>query len=167
MTMDMRKALGTAMKGEIEGRELYLMAAEKSGDDKARGVFTFLAREEDSHLEALKGMYNALLKGEKLSIPSLPRLVNFEDAESPIFSAGFKERLKGRHFEMSALSIAVKLEKDSFQFYGRMAEQSEDDGIKDFFLKLSAWEKDHFEALTREMDFLEEEYFRANHFEPF
>jgi rubrerythrin len=165
--MDVRKALETAMKGEIEGRELYRMAAEKSGDEKARETFAFLAREEDSHLEALKGMHAAFVKGEKIPVPSLPRLLSFEDASSPIFSTSFKERLKGKHFEMSALSIAVKLEKDSFQFYRSMAEQSADPDLKGFFQHLSSWEKDHFEALTREMDLLEDEYFKANHFEPF
>ena len=106
--MDMKKAFETAMKGEIEGRELYIMAAERSGDEKAQEVFEYLAREEDSHFEALKKLYHSYLKDEKLVIPELPRLAKFEDAKSPIFSKDFKNRLDGKHFEMSALSIALK-----------------------------------------------------------
>lgn len=165
--MDLKQAFEKAMKGEIEGRELYTIAAERCGDTKARGVFTFLAKEEDSHFEALKGMYHSYLKDEDFHVPELPRLIRFEDASSSIFSKDFKSRLQGKHFEMSALSIALKLEKDSFQFYSAMADQSEDGDLKAFFKRLSAWEKDHYEALNREIAYLEEEYLTENRFSPF
>jgi rubrerythrin len=167
MYMDLKQAFETAMKGEIEGRELYLIAAERSDDEKAKEVFTYLAREEDSHFEALKQMYHSYIKNEQLHIPQLPRLVEFKDASSPIFSDTFKSRLEGKHFEMSALSIALKLEKDSFQFYGSMAEQSSGEELRGFFNRLSAWEKDHYNALSRELSSLEDDYFTENRFSPF
>ncbi len=165
--MDLKKALEKAMKGEIEGRELYTVAAERSEDDQAKEVFTFLAREEDSHLEALMGMYRSLIKEEEIHMPRLKRLVHFEDARSPIFSEDFKKRLKGKHFEMSALSIAMKLEQDSFQYYKKMADETENNALREFFLDLSAWEKDHYNAIHREIAFLEDEYFTDNNFAPF
>jgi len=165
--MDLKQAFETAMKGEIEGRELYLIAAERSGDEKAKEVFSYLAQEEDSHFEALKKMYHSYLKGEALHLTELPRLVRFEDALHPIFSADFKQRLKGRHFEMSALSIALKLEQDSFRFYGKMADETENRELKKFFSHLSEWEKDHYDALQREISYLEDDYFTENRFAPF
>jgi rubrerythrin len=165
--MDLKQVFEKAMQGEIEGRELYVIAAERSKDTKAREVFSFLAQEEDSHFEALKGMYHSYLRDEELPIPELPRLVDFEDATSPIFSREFKKSLEGKHFEMSALSIALKLEKDSFQFYGSMADESDDAKLKAFFEKLSAWEKDHYDALNREIAYLEGDYFTENRFSPF
>jgi rubrerythrin len=165
--MDLKKVFGGAMKGEIEGRELYTIAAEKSADKKAREVFAFLAREEDSHLEALKAMYRSILKEEEITLPRLKRLVEFKDAVSPIFSPEFKKRLKGKHFEMSALSIAMKLEQDSFQYYKKMAEETDDPALREFFLNLSNWEKDHYNAIYREISFLEDTYFRDNNFAPF
>jgi len=62
--MDLKQAFEKAMKGEIEGRELYTVAAERSRDDQAKEVFLFLAREEDSHLEALKSMYRSIMNDE-------------------------------------------------------------------------------------------------------
>jgi len=165
--MDLKLALETAMKGEIEGRELYKIAAERSDDAKAKDVFTYLAGEEDSHFEALKGMYHSYVKGEELIIPDLPRLVSFNDATNPIFSNDFKNRLQGRHFEMSALSIAVKLELDAFQYYQKISNESDDADIKKFFGRLSAWEKDHYNALQKEIAYLEEDYFTENNFAPF
>jgi len=165
--MDLKLALETAMKGEIEGRELYKIAADRSDDAQAKDVFTYLAGEEDSHFEALKGMYHSYVKGEELIIPDLPRLVSFNDATNPIFSNDFKNRLQGRHFEMSALSIAVKLELDAFQYYQKISNESDDADIKKFFGRLSAWEKDHYNALQKEIAYLEEDYFTENNFAPF
>lgn len=167
MNMDLKLAFETAMKGEIEGRELYKIAADRSEDAKAKEVFTYLAKEEDAHFEALKGMYHSLLKSEEIVIPDLPRLVRFEDATNPIFSDDFKSRLEGRHFEMSALSIALKLEQDAFQYYQKVSDESGDEGLKKFFGRLSAWEKDHYDALHREIAYLEEDYFTENRFSPF
>jgi rubrerythrin len=165
--MDLKRGFEDAMKGEVEGRELYLVAAERTEDEKAKEVFTYLAQEENSHFEALKKMYHAHLRKEDYRIPDLPRLVRFEDVTSPIFSKEFKERLKGKHFEMSALSIALKLEQDAFQFYQRMSDESADGDLKAFFGKLSVWEKDHYDALHSEIAFLEEDYFTENRFSPF
>jgi rubrerythrin len=165
--MDLKNAFELAMKGEIEGRELYTVAAEKSEDEKAKEVFAYLAKEENSHLEALTNMYHSFLKGEELLLPKLPRLVTFDDAKSPIFSRDFKGRLGGRHFEMSALSIGLKLEQDAFRYYEKMSIEVEDDGLKSFFKTLSAWEKDHYDALNKELEYLEDDYFRENSFSPF
>ena len=88
--MDLKKAFGTAMKGEIEGRELYRMVSEQTDDPQAKDVFKYLAEEENKHFETLEKMYHSTLKGEEINIPDLPRLVEFKDVESPIFSENFK-----------------------------------------------------------------------------
>ena len=165
--MDLKEAFRLAMKGEIEGRELYSLAAEKTDDEKAKEVFGYLAREEDSHLEALKILYRSLVDGEEMVPPVLPRLVDFKDAGAPIFSDTFKERLTGKHFEMSVLSIGLKLEKESFEFYEKTARELGEGGTGDFFLTLAEWEKDHYDALSREMTLLEEDFFTENDFAPF
>ena len=165
--MDLKKAFGTAMKGEIEGRELYRMVSERTDDPQAREVFKYLAEEENKHFETLEKMYHSTLKGEEINIPDLPRLVEFKDVESPIFSENFKNRIGQSHFEMSALSIALRLERDASDFYKKMAEGSSDSGLKDFFKNLADWEEDHYRAIHREIQFLEEEYYQKNNFSPF
>lgn len=164
--MDLKQALREAMKAEIEGRELYKVAAEKSQDVQAKEVFGFLADEEEAHLQALQEMYRQHLAGEPVNIPRLPTPVSLEGS-SPIFSEEFKSRLQHRHFEMSALSIALKLERDSFEYYAGMAERVHDRDMSDFFRSLSDWEKEHYQAIHREIALLENEYYRANDFEPF
>ena len=162
--MDLKKAVALAMKGEIEGRELYLMAASKTGDQKARSVFSFLAEEENRHYEWLKGMYEGRAK---FVMPKMEKLVRFEDAESPIFSREFKNGIGKKHFEMSALSIAVRLELEAARFYGKTADECEDGELKSFFSNLAEWENGHYRALNQEIKYLEDEYFQDNNFTPF
>jgi len=165
--MDLKKAFGVAMKGEIEGRELYRAAADRTNDKKAKEVFMYLAEEEDRHFETLKAMYNSYSSEGKLKIPEMPRIVRFDDASSPIFSRDFKKRIGEKHFEMSALSLALRLENDSVQYYAKMAKESDNSGLKDFFNRLSQWEKDHYDAIYAEISYLEDEYYAENHFAPF
>lgn len=168
--MNVAKALVTAMKSEIEGRELYALASQKADDPKATEVFRYLAEEEDAHYNALKSLYGAVLSSADLNAPELPDIHGFEDADSPIFSREFRERLQGRHFEMSALSIAMKLELDSFRFYDSLADQADrpdQTELKTFFRRLADWERTHYDALSKEISFLEQEYFSQNDFAPF
>ena len=133
--MDLKEVLKKAMQGEIEGRELYRTAAEKSDDSRAEEVFTFLAEEEDSHLQALQSIYKSYMDNEDLKIVLPSKKINLDNADNPIFSEDFKNRLKGKHFEMSALSIGIKLEMDSYKFYSDMAEEAYDIKLKEFFRK--------------------------------
>jgi len=177
--MDLKKAVALAMKGEIEGRELYLMAASKTEDGKAKDVFAYLAEEENRHLEWLQSLYESLTGASvppfavpnfvmpKFVMPKMEKLVRFEDAESPIFSREFKRGIGLKHFEMSALSIAVRLELEASRFYEKTAEECEDEELKTFFAGLAEWETGHYRALNQEIKFLEDEYFQNNNFSPF
>ena len=165
--MDLKDVLKKAMQGEVEGRELYRTAAEKSDDSKAKEVFNFLAEEEDSHLKALQTIYKSYTDNEELIIELPAKKINLDNAENPIFSENFKTRLKGKHFEISALSIGIKLEMDSYKFYSKMADETYDIKLKDFFRSLSDWEKAHYNTLNMELESLQDEYFEKNNFAPF
>ncbi len=160
--MDIKEAFKKAILGEIEGRELYRAAAEKADDKKAREVFSRLANEEDSHFKTLQKLAESYFKGEKLEIPKLKKLETFEDAESPIFSRDFKNFVKDKHFEVSTLAIGMKLELESSKFYKEMAEAVEKEELKEFFVYLSDWENDHYEALRKQIGFIEQYYTAQN-----
>lgn len=165
--MDIKEALKVAIKGEIEGRELYKVLAEKTDDPEAKIIFENLAKEEDSHFQALKTVSQTLVDSEEFVMPKLEKLVTFENVDSPIFSKSFKTRVKEKHFEMSALSIAMKLELDSTNFYKKMADEAPNNDLKIFFQTLSDWEKGHYDAISKQIKALEDEYFEKNNFAPF
>ena len=165
--MDLIKSLKIAIQGEIEGRELYKAAADKTSDPKAKEVFTFLSMEEDDHIKALTKIGESISSGKKLGTIDLKKYVDLEGPGNSIFSTSFRTRLKGKHFEISALSIGLKLELDSFKYYAELSKQAEDQDLKDLFQTLSDWEKGHYHALQEELDSLQEEYFNQNNFAPF
>jgi len=160
--MDLKEMFSTAIQGEIEGRELYLAASEKTSDKKAKKVFKNLSDEENSHVAALHGLAKQMLNGLPVTIPDLPKIEKFEDAISPIFTQEFKKAVKEKHFEVSALRIGMKLESESTQFYKKFSGQVEDPKVKAFILHLSAWKAEHYNQLKLQLGFLEDFYMTEN-----
>lgn len=154
--MNLKEALQTAIKGEIEGRELYKAAAEKTGDKKAKKVFAMLAEEEQKHLDTLVKIAKEYDEGKEISSPDLPAPASFEDAESPIFSREFKDKVAD--FDMSALSIGIKLELESEKFYRDTAKDTGVEKVKSLFNRLADWEKGHYDYLQKQIGFLNSYY---------
>jgi|YNPMSStandDraft_2_1061718.scaffolds.fasta_scaffold00075_17 rubrerythrin len=166
--MDFMEGLKIAIKGEIEGRELYKTVSEKTEDKNAKEIFKFLSDEENNHFETLKQIAFEWSKNkDKFDIKEFENKLNNRKLSSPIFSDDFKRNIKNKHFEISAISIAIKLEKDSFELYKKMAEQAEKDELKVLFNSLSKWEMGHYDLLNKELKDLEENYFYENNFYPF
>lgn len=165
--MDIKEIIKTAMRSELEGRELYKSIAEKTEDEKAKNIFLLMSSEEDTHFQTLQQILMHLVKKEEYNIEQIQKKLNFDNTESPIFSKEFKNRIKDKHYEISALSIAIKLEYDSFIFYSKAENETEDKGLKQFFHYLSEWEKTHYDNLNKQMKFLEDDYFIQNQFSPF
>ena len=161
------KGIAEAIKTENEGRYFYLMAANSTTDPKGKEVFATLADEEEVHLKYLKKQYLSLLeRGEFDKKLKLGPKADFSGA-NPIFSEQLLERLSDAHYEMSALSIGVRLELFSTSFYRKQAEESTDPFVKGVFNELAEWEADHYHALLRQLDALKEFYWEAAGFSPF
>lgn len=154
--MDLKNVLQTAMKSEVEGRELYNMASERTADKKAKKVFKMLADEEQKHFDNLMKMAKAYEAGDDITEPDLPSPASFEDAESPIFTREFKEKVSD--FDMSALSIGIKLELESEKFYKNAAAEASQKEVKDLFIRLADWERGHYEFLQKQISFFESYY---------
>lgn len=165
--MELKEIIKTAMRGELEGKELYKAISEKTDDQKAKDIFITMSQEEESHFQILQQILKHITKNEEFKIDQIQKKVNFDNTVSPIFSSEFKNRIKEKHYEMSALSIAIKLEYDSFNFYSKASEDIDDKGLKQFFKYLSDWEKTHYDALNKQMKYLEDDYFTENQFAPF
>ena len=88
-------------------------------------------------------------------------------ADHPIFSADFKSRLKGAHFEMSALAIAAHLELNGINHYKSLAAKAAAPEAKKLFEDLVEWEKGHYDAFIRQQEELQEAYWNEAGFSPF
>ena len=104
------EGLREAMRAERTGAEFYRMAAQTTKDPVGRRTFEMLAKEEEEHFEYLRRQYKSLAQTGK--VDELAKLGTAASMahDSPIFSPELRGRIKGAHFEMSALAIAVQLE---------------------------------------------------------
>ena len=156
-----------AIKAEREGHSFYRMAAETIEDAKAKEVFAHLAQEELDHAEFLTRHYEAVLKtGQIAGSATLGKRLSLAHS-FPIFSQGIKARIREAHFEMTALSIGIRLELDAMRFYKSQADSTDDLGAKQFYSELAEWESGHYAVLLRQQEELKEDYWSAGGFSPF
>ena len=128
--------LKDAMEAEMTGHQFYLLAAKTTGDAQGKETFARMAQEELDHFRALKTQYVAVLENGKFDQATALFEVPAPQTVSPIFSSGFREQVGQQHFEMSALSVGMQLELNAINHYRKAAEESEDAGVKAFFLRL-------------------------------
>ena len=74
--------------------------------------------------------------------------------------------IKESHFEVSVLTIGMKLELDAMKFYQSCADGAQSEEERQFYAELAEWEQGHYQAFDRELTALKEEYFQANNFIP-
>jgi len=161
------QGLKVALQTELNGIQFYRIAAEKTIDKKGKEVFTLLAKDEELHFKEIQRQLSSLTNSNALNPAiTLTEAQTLFKGENPIFSDDLKNRIKERHFEMSALSIGALLESNSIDFYRRIKEETDDPHAKQLFDSLQKWEQKHLEAITKQMDVLKEDYWAEQQFAP-
>jgi rubrerythrin len=165
-TEEILKGLKTAIEAELTGYEFYKNAAKNTVDPLGKETFLRMAEEEMSHFNYLRHQYKSVLeKGDYDFTKQLTRKKH-KHAENPIFSKEIKKRIKDSHFEVSALTIGMKLELEAINYYRARAQETLNGEAKRFFNELAEWEHDHYLAFQQALEMLKEDYFRANNFVP-
>jgi rubrerythrin len=165
-TEEILQGLKTAIEAELTGHEFYKNAAKTTGDPVGKETFSRMAEEEIGHFNYLRYQYKSVLKKGEYDFTKKLLKKDYKYAESPIFSDEIKRRIKDSHFEVSALTIGMKLELDAMRFYRSCAEKADHEDVKKFYTELADWEKDHYHAFEQQLDMLKEDYFQANNFVP-
>jgi len=162
---DILEGLKTAIEAELTGYTFYKNAAESTKDPMGKETFIRMAEEEMSHFNYLRHQYKSVLeKGAFDFSKSIKRA--HKQADHPIFSDAIKSRIKESHFEVSALSIGMKLEMDAMNFYRSCSEEAQDEKVKQLYRELADWEQGHYRAFKQQLDALKQDYFEANNFIP-
>ena len=160
------KALKTAIEAELTGHEFYKNEAKTTDDPNGKAAFERMAVEEMKHFEYLRHQYRAVLEQGTYDFSKELARESQEHEGSPIFSEAIRARLKDSHFEVSALTIGMKLEFDAVKFYESCAQKAADEKARQLYLDLAEWERGHYEAFKQELEALKEDYYEANQFFP-
>jgi rubrerythrin len=156
-----------AIQGEADGYQFYKIAAETTKDPTGKEQFLALADEEKGHMEFLKAQYKSISENGKVDFTVHLRNDHHFTAHGPIFSEELVSRINESQFEMSALSIGIKLELVSIQFYREQAELTDDADVQKFYLDLVEWEQEHYHSLLRQQEMLQDAFWSKGGFAPF
>ncbi|MBN2238490.1 MAG: ferritin family protein [Dehalococcoidales bacterium] len=157
---DIEKAMALfdkAMETEAEGLKVYEDAAARVKDPRAKEIFSLLAEAERGHMEQIekaknadiaaysskewRGSFVSKLNQEiedigRLKIPAISDVVT-DDATA-----------------LDAITMGIKLEKESIEFYDNARKQVSDIGIANLFSTLLSTERIHLFLLENHKDII-------------
>ena len=165
-TQKVLDGLKIALEAELTGHQFYKAASKNTKDPKGKETFSRMADEEMGHFNSLRHQYQSILKTGKYDFTKKLLIRRKKGGSSPIFSKEIRNRIKTSHFEVSALTIGMKLEMEAAGFYRTCAAKATTPAAKKFYRELAEWEQGHYDSFKNELDLLKEEYFAANHFVP-
>ncbi len=160
------EGLKKAIEAELTGYQFYKNAAQNVSDPQAKKTLEAMAREEMGHFNYLRKQYSSILEKGDYDFKEALEKEETPKQSSPIFSDEIRSRIKDVHFEVSVLSIGMKLEQDAVAFYKEMAQKAKSEEARAFYEQLARWEQGHYEAFARELEALKDDYWAANSFVP-
>jgi rubrerythrin len=146
----MKDAIETAIKMETDAIAFYSDAAKKTTHPFGREMFKGFIKDETRHLK----MFQDMFRGVDFEV----ELVRPKDTIKTVFSLlknEMMQRVKAMDNEMEAVNIALKFEKEGFDFYKKSASEAGSPKEKVLFEKLSVEENDHYTILLETQKFLE------------
>jgi len=149
------EVLQLAVRMEVEGKEFYQKASQKSSNKLAKELFQQLANEEDVHRRKFVEIYEALRRGQ-----------HWPDVEPPsekgkkiksLFAEATKalgSKFKVAESELEAIKIAMDMEVKSYNLYHSRSEESTLPVEKRFYDTLAGEERGHHLALVDSYEYL-------------
>lgn len=149
-------ALSKAVASEKFGIESYLKFARQTSNPSGKDMFIRLAQDEFEHMNALEKELDRVQEGKacvRITIkPSdieeiVPQLT---DPEAKV-KAG-----QGTADDLSALNVALDLEKRAIAFYKKERDLSADAAVKKLYARLAEMEEAHYGLVQAELDHIKD-----------
>jgi len=151
------KALQMAIQMEIDGKEYYLKASQKSRNELGKKLLQSLADEEDTHQEKFTKIYNAI-RGKK----AWP-MIDFQPDRGKRLRTVFDQALEmagsnaqALATELDAVQTAMSMENKTFDFYNGRSKEASCDAEREFYHALAAQERTHHEVLLDYYEYLKD-----------
>jgi rubrerythrin len=145
------KALKTAIEAEKKSLDTYLGFALRTDDVSGKNMFIRLASDEFEHMNILERQTLSLKEtGDWLSVE-----VERSEVEAVVPHLEDKDlKIRGTRGQdqVSALHVALNLEKKAAEFYRTQARKAPDNKARQMYGRLTAMEEAHYELLQAEID---------------
>ncbi|MEN6306377.1 MAG: ferritin family protein [Anaerohalosphaeraceae bacterium] len=136
-----------AMKMEQDGETFYRELAQKTTHKGVANILEMLADEEVKHYKAIKAMQGGANTMAETDVVGRARNIFQRIRE-------FGDALDTCSDDITMYRQAMKLEKQSEDFYLDRADQVDEQGQKQLFLQLAGEEKKHYYLLENIVDFV-------------
>ena len=156
--MDVRKIYEYALQREKEGKSFFQNNAERMGHAAAEGIFRKLAQEEQTHIEFIESLIEALDSDGKADASIAAELNKggffLQRAKSEMLDQTVMESMVP---DLPILRMAYLIERDFSEFY-EMAASKTEGGAKEALTMLAKWERGHEQLFKELHDQIFEEY---------
>ena len=146
----MKEAIQTSIKMETDAIAFYEEAACKTSHPFGKEMFRGFVKDESRHLRMLQELFRGIDIRFEFQRP--------KDTIKTVFSEqkdAMMERVKALENELEALKIAMKMEKDGYDFYMAAAAKTGSTQEKELFERLAVEENDHYAILNETFSFLD------------
>ena len=142
---DLEDLLLSAIKSEMESREVYIYMAGKAINGLLQDKLEFLAKEEEKHRLYIEGIYRKKFNRKKINIPS--------ESPVPIPFVSYKNE----NVPLSKiLKNAMESEKAASDFYKSLSDKfTKNPEIKNTLIYFSDMEMQHYKILEMEKESME------------
>jgi len=144
------KILQAAIKMEEDGRKFYLKSSKTAKTAVAKKLLVSLADQELTHIERINDISYGLRKD--LDWNDFAKTIT-KDAKKKLvlvfkpLSASEKKKLKADPSSLEAITISMKKETESYDYYDKQSKQANGRIAKLFYDRLKKEEEHHFELL--------------------
>ena len=153
---NLSKIIGMAIKMEEDGIDFYQEAAKDTSHPFGSKMFLSFAEDEKRHLTVLRDILADLKLSDfnRFFEEKTPRekiKTVFREVKNEI-----REKIAANPDELKALKIGMDMESKSIEFYQGALEKTQDTHQKDFFTRLIAEEREHYQLLQNTHSYLED-----------
>jgi len=151
------QALQIAIQMEIEGKEYYLKASQKSSNELGKKLLQSLATEEDTHRQKFEEIYKAIQS--KRAWPVTDFQPDGGKGLRTIFTRVIEETgssIKPLATELDAVQMAIGMESKTHDFYQSQGKKATSDAERGFYEALAAEERAHHLILLDYYEYLKD-----------
>jgi len=149
------EAIQFAIQMEIDGKTYYQKASRESGNKVGRGLFEWLAAEEDKHRQRFEGIYSTIK--EQKAWPEVSIQPRKGDILNTFFSEAMRAgatNVKAVGTELDTIAKAMEMENKTERFYSSRGQEAVYDAEKKLYTSLAAEERGHYLALVDYREYL-------------
>jgi len=151
------EALQIAVQMEIDGREYYLKASQKSSNELGEKLLRSLAEEENIHQQKFEGIYNAIR--DKKAWPVTDFQPDGGKGLRTVFARTTEEigsNIKALSTELDTVQTAMGMENKTYDFYKSQGKNAAYEIARDFYETLAAEEREHYLILLDYYEYLKD-----------